>query len=143
MKISYTATTKTIKFTTEDKNGEQDIMIETYAVYLDLFSSFKFFFMKSDLMNHVMTLSIAVDLTHTSPVAGASILAWNQFRTSNVLTALDYGSDWILNSSTEIYICSNYDGTGAGTCDIQNLKILYRLPYSVYEMPFTNQGSDK
>ena len=91
-------------------------------------------------MNKPMTFSIAVDLTHTSPSARASILALAQFQASTILTSLDYGSDWIFNPSTVISICSNYDGIGAASCSIENLKVLYRNPTDFLEMPFSNHG---
>lgn len=87
-----------------------------------------------------MTFSIAVDLTHTSPSARASILAWNEFQTSNIQTSLSYGSDWIFNPSTAITICSDYDGSDAADCTIENLKVLYRPSTDFFEMPFSNQG---
>ena len=91
-------------------------------------------------MNTAMTFSIAVDLTQTNPSAQASLLALGQFQTASISTPLSYGSDWIFNPSTLISVCSNFDGASPAICDIENFKVLYRLPTQYFEMPFSNQG---
>ena len=80
---------------------------------------------------------MSVDLSTTSPLAKSAISIDNIFEPAHAPT-LAYGSDWAFDSTTMLSICSDFDGGLPVNCNVQNLKVVYKIPTIPESIHFSN-----
>jgi len=60
---------------------------------------------------------------------------------SSTSITVTYGSDWSFDSTLQISVCSDYDGSSSLGCTVQNLKVQYYFYLSLLSViDFANQG---
>jgi len=84
-----------------------------------------------------MVLHIAIDLTPGKAFAQASAIVRDKYY-SGVTTSVNFGSDWVFDSSTKITVCSNQNGNYPIACNVQNPKFTYKIPDQDMAMSFSN-----
>lgn len=88
-----------------------------------------------------LTIVMVADLTN-----GASLTNWcsvnvdTEFWTASPYTGEIYDSDWVFDDTTRFAICSEEATSPRLTCDVQNLKVEYRLLTDYSRFPFSNTG---
>ena len=137
---TYIEPANELRFTTEDINNHQTIYDLPLVHYISRFDSF-IISTKTGLMNKQMTISISVDLS--APLAKFSVNAGDFFWAPAVLTSMSYDPDWIFDHTTLLTICSDYDGSSAAICGVQNLKVLYKITGFPEILPFSNPGNQQ
>lgn len=123
MMMTYEASTKIIYWKTEDQstthNGYQRSLL-------------------SSLTDGPFNAYFSVDLTSNKFTGGGLVRDGNGANILTTADGLNYGSDWVFDSSLVVSVCSDYDGTDSIGCKIRNLKVFYSFYGDVTTIDYGN-----